>query len=127
MEQMIALSTQNPLTLLVKFGIMAWNDTCGNENCSGHGECHNGTCVCEVMFKRKKTIQYNLFHFVCTIKYNFYVFFVDSVRWIRMSCSQFKLLHCVCNNILYAGICVPDTTYYVHRRGMAENEGAVFS
>lgn len=48
MEQMIALSTQNPLTLLVKFGMMAWNDTCGNENCSGHGECHNGTCLCEV-------------------------------------------------------------------------------
>lgn len=50
MEQMIALSTQNPLTLLVKFGMMAWNDTCGNENCSGHGECHNGTCLCEVIF-----------------------------------------------------------------------------
>lgn len=49
MEQMIALSTQNPLTLLVKFGMMAWNDTCGNENCSGHGECHNGTCLCEVI------------------------------------------------------------------------------
>ncbi|CAL7944380.1 unnamed protein product [Xylocopa violacea] len=50
MEQMIALSKQNPLTLLVKFGMMAWNDTCGNENCSGHGECHNGTCLCEIQF-----------------------------------------------------------------------------
>lgn len=50
MEQMIALSTQNPLTFLVKFGMMSWNDTCGQENCSGHGECHNGTCVCEIQF-----------------------------------------------------------------------------
>lgn len=48
MEQVIALSTQNPLSLLVKFGIMAWNNSCGTENCSGHGECHNGTCLCEV-------------------------------------------------------------------------------
>lgn len=48
MEQVIALSTQNPLSLLVKFGMMAWNNSCGTENCSGHGECHNGTCLCEV-------------------------------------------------------------------------------
>lgn len=49
MEQVIALSTQNPLSLLVKFGMMAWNNSCGNDNCSGHGECHNGTCLCEVI------------------------------------------------------------------------------
>lgn len=49
MEQMIALSTQNPLSILVKFGMMAWNNSCGIENCSGHGECHNGTCLCEVI------------------------------------------------------------------------------
>lgn len=49
MEQVIALSTQNPLSLLVKFGMMAWNNSCGIENCSGHGECHNGTCLCEVI------------------------------------------------------------------------------
>jgi len=49
MEQVIALSTQNPLSLLVKFSMMAWNKSCGTENCSGHGECHNGTCLCEVM------------------------------------------------------------------------------
>ncbi|XP_063982222.1 uncharacterized protein LOC135165145 [Diachasmimorpha longicaudata] len=52
MEQVIALSTQNPLSLLVKFGMMAWNGstTCGSDNCSGHGECHNGTCLCEIKF-----------------------------------------------------------------------------
>jgi len=51
MEQstLIALSTQNPLSLFVKFSMMAWNDSCGTENCSGHGECHNGTCLCEVI------------------------------------------------------------------------------
>lgn len=49
MEQMIAISTQNPLSILVKFGMMAWNNSCGIENCSGHGECHNGTCLCEVI------------------------------------------------------------------------------
>lgn len=50
MDQMIALSTQNPLSLLMKFGMMAWNNTCGIGNCSGHGECHNGTCLCEIQF-----------------------------------------------------------------------------
>jgi hypothetical protein len=50
MEGMMKLTTQNPLSLLVKFGIMAWNGTC-TDNCSGHGECHNGTCLCEVRHK----------------------------------------------------------------------------
>ncbi|XP_011501052.1 PREDICTED: uncharacterized protein LOC105364741 [Ceratosolen solmsi marchali] len=50
MEQMIVLSSQNPLSLLVKFSMMAWNNTCGIDNCSGHGECHNGTCICEIQF-----------------------------------------------------------------------------
>ncbi|XP_011296725.1 uncharacterized protein [Fopius arisanus] len=52
MEQVMALSTQNPLSLLVKIGMMAWNSStsCGNDNCSGHGECHNGTCLCEIQF-----------------------------------------------------------------------------
>ncbi|XP_015586603.1 uncharacterized protein LOC107263663 isoform X2 [Cephus cinctus] len=50
MEQVITLSTQNPLSLLLKFGMMAWNNTCGMDNCSGHGECHNGTCLCEIQF-----------------------------------------------------------------------------
>ncbi|XP_058806256.1 uncharacterized protein LOC131672801 [Phymastichus coffea] len=50
MDRMITLSTQNPLTLLLKFGMMAWNNTCAIENCSGHGECHNGTCLCEIQY-----------------------------------------------------------------------------
>jgi hypothetical protein len=53
MESMLKLTTQNPLSLLVKFGIMAWNGTCA-DNCSGHGECHNGTCLCEVGHKNKR-------------------------------------------------------------------------
>lgn len=50
MGSIMKLTTQNPLSLLVKFGIMAWNGTCA-DNCSGHGECHNGTCLCEVGLK----------------------------------------------------------------------------
>jgi hypothetical protein len=63
MGSIIKLTTQNPLSLLVKFGIMAWNGTCA-DNCSGHGECHNGTCLCEVGLKdlqwkhRLKLVQY---------------------------------------------------------------------
>ena len=49
MDHVIALSTQNPLSLLMKLGMMAWNNSCGTENCSGHGECYNGTCLCEVI------------------------------------------------------------------------------
>jgi len=62
MGSMMKLTTQNPLSLLVKFGIMAWNGTCA-DNCSGHGECHNGTCLCEVGLKdlqwKHKLVQYN--------------------------------------------------------------------
>lgn len=56
MEEMFTLTSQNPLSLLMKFGMMGWNDTCA-ENCSGHGECHNGTCLCEVISS------YFYFHF----------------------------------------------------------------
>lgn len=42
MRGVLKLST--PKALLVKLGM----PNCA-ENCSGHGECHNGTCVCEVM------------------------------------------------------------------------------
>jgi hypothetical protein len=73
MGSMMKLTTQNPLSLLVKFGIMAWNGTCV-DNCSGHGECHNGTCLCEVGYTdlqwrhRLKELVY------CVDAYLFFVF-----------------------------------------------------
>lgn len=63
MESMMKLTTQNPLSLLVKFGIMAWNGTCA-DNCSGHGECHNGTCLCEIQFDGPECHVPNLSYYV---------------------------------------------------------------
>jgi hypothetical protein len=75
MGSMMKLTTQNPLSLLVKFGIMAWNGTCA-DNCSGHGECHNGTCLCEVGLtdlQWKHTLKLVQYYFV-------YLLFVFSLK-----------------------------------------------
>lgn len=120
MEQVIALSTQNPLSILVKFGMMAWNNSCGIENCSGHGECHNGTCLCEViilfaMLNHPKMI---------SISFNYYSV-LDSIWWTRMSYSKSKLLRCFCYNLFFISFCLLDTTCHVHCCWMAKNEGTI--
>ncbi|XP_014222231.1 uncharacterized protein LOC106649376 [Trichogramma pretiosum] len=98
MDQMIALSTQNPLSLLVKFGMMAWdNNTCGEDNCSGHGECHNGTCLCEIQFDGTECHVPNLSYFVAFATTFFIVAFVCLVQlvmsiiaeWQRMKAPTF--------------------------------------
>ncbi|CAD1477625.1 unnamed protein product [Heterotrigona itama] len=90
MEQMIALSTQNPLTLLVKFGMMAWNDTCGNENCSGHGECHNGTCLCEIQFDGLECHVPNLSYYIAFASIFFMLAFVCLIQLIMCIIAEWQ-------------------------------------
>ncbi|KAL6257020.1 uncharacterized protein LOC105432583 [Pogonomyrmex barbatus] len=97
MEQMIALSTQNPLSLLVKFGMMAWNNSCGNDNCSGHGECHNGTCLCEIQFDGPECHIPNLSYYIAFASIFFLLAFVCLIQlvmciiaeWQRMKAPSF--------------------------------------
>lgn len=142
MDRVIALSSQNPLSLLVKFGMMAWNNTCGMDNCSGHGECHNGTCLCEVIDPRwfnhfyiklvismfpclhlnnKKAVESQFF--VCLS--STCILSTDSIRWNRMPRTKFQLLHRVCDCIFYPGICLSGSIGNVHRSRVAKNEGAL--
>ncbi|XP_049940470.1 uncharacterized protein LOC126416704 isoform X1 [Schistocerca serialis cubense] len=96
MEEMLMLSSQSPLSLLVKFGIMGWNDSCA-ENCSGHGECHNGTCLCEIQFDGKDCHVPNLSYFVAFATVFFLLAFVCLVQlvmcivaeWQRMKAPSF--------------------------------------
>ncbi|EZA56197.1 hypothetical protein DMN91_000521 [Ooceraea biroi] len=97
MEQVIALSTQNPLSLLVKFGMMAWNNSCGTENCSGHGECHNGTCLCEIQFDGPECHIPNLSYYIAFATIFFLMAFVCLIQlvmcivaeWQRMKAPSF--------------------------------------
>ncbi|XP_014469476.1 PREDICTED: uncharacterized protein LOC106741715 [Dinoponera quadriceps] len=97
MEQVIALSTQNPLSLLVKFGMMAWNNSCGTENCSGHGECHNGTCLCEIQFDGPECHIPNLSYYIAFATMFFILAFVCLIQlvmcivaeWQRMKAPSF--------------------------------------
>ncbi|XP_012266455.1 uncharacterized protein LOC105692075 isoform X3 [Athalia rosae] len=97
MERVIALSTQNPLSLLVKFGMMAWNNTCGIDNCSGHGECHNGTCLCEIQFDGSECHVPNLSYYIAFATIFFVLAFVCLVQlvmcivaeWQRMKAPSF--------------------------------------
>ncbi|XP_043278637.1 uncharacterized protein [Venturia canescens] len=97
MEEVIALSTQNPLSLLVKFGMMAWNNTCGIENCSGHGECHNGTCLCEIQFDGTECHVPNFSYYVAFATIFFILAFVCLTQlvmcivaeWQRMKAPSF--------------------------------------
>ncbi|OAD53704.1 E3 ubiquitin-protein ligase MARCH5 [Eufriesea mexicana] len=90
MDQMIALSTRNPLTLLVKFGMMAWNDTCGNENCSGHGECHNGTCLCEIQFDGLECHVPNLSYYIAFATIFFTLAFVCLIQLIMCIIAEWQ-------------------------------------
>lgn len=90
MERMIALSTQNPLTLLVKFGMMAWNDTCGNENCSGHGECHNGTCLCEIQFDGLECHVPNTSYYIAFATIFFMLAFVCLIQLIMCIVAEWQ-------------------------------------
>ncbi|XP_018054845.1 PREDICTED: uncharacterized protein LOC108691562 isoform X2 [Atta colombica] len=97
MEQVIALSTQNPLSLLVKFGMMAWNNSCGNDNCSGHGECHNGTCLCEIQFDGPECHIPNLSYYIAFASIFFVLAFICLIQlvmciiaeWQRMKAPSF--------------------------------------
>ncbi|XP_011062131.1 PREDICTED: uncharacterized protein LOC105150623 isoform X2 [Acromyrmex echinatior] len=97
MEQVIALSTQNPLSLLVKFGMMAWNNSCGNDNCSGHGECHNGTCLCEIQFDGPECHIPNLSYYIAFASIFFLLAFICLIQlvmciiaeWQRMKAPSF--------------------------------------
>ncbi|XP_031847247.1 uncharacterized protein LOC116433376 [Nomia melanderi] len=90
MNQMIALSTQNPLSLLVKFGMMAWNDTCGNENCSGHGECHNGTCLCEIQFDGLECHVPNLSYYIAFATIFFMLAFICLIQLIMCIVAEWQ-------------------------------------
>ncbi|KAL2728396.1 E3 ubiquitin-protein ligase MARCH2 [Vespula maculifrons] len=90
MEQMIALSTQNPLSLLVKFGMMAWNNSCGIENCSGHGECHNGTCLCEIQFDGPECHVPNLSYYIAFASIFFILAFVCFIQLVMCIIAEWK-------------------------------------
>ncbi|XP_033224892.1 uncharacterized protein LOC117177910 [Belonocnema kinseyi] len=97
MDQMIAFSTQNPLTLLMKLGMMAWNNSCGMENCSGHGECHNGTCLCEIQFDGSECHVPNFSYYIAFASMFFILAFVCLIQlvmcivaeWQRMKAPSF--------------------------------------
>ncbi|XP_014209891.1 uncharacterized protein LOC106640381 isoform X2 [Copidosoma floridanum] len=91
MEQMIALSTHNPLSLLmVNLGMMSWNDSCGEENCSGHGECHNGTCLCEIEFDGSRCHAPNFSYYVAFASMFFILAFICLVQLIMCIIAEWK-------------------------------------
>ncbi|EFN81455.1 uncharacterized protein LOC105185990 [Harpegnathos saltator] len=90
MEQVIALSTQNPLSLLVKFGMMAWNNSCGTENCSGHGECHNGTCLCEIQFDGPECHIPNLSYYIAFATMFFILAFICLIQLVMCIVAEWQ-------------------------------------
>nr|CAD7415353.1 unnamed protein product [Timema poppensis] len=90
MEGVIKLTSQNPLSLLVKFGIMAaWNATCA-ENCSGHGECHNGTCLCEIQFEGDECHTPNLSYYVAFASVFFVLALVCLIQLVMCVVAEYQ-------------------------------------
>ncbi|XP_063238059.1 uncharacterized protein LOC134539731 isoform X2 [Bacillus rossius redtenbacheri] len=90
MEEVIRLTSENPLTLLVKFGLMGrWNMTCA-ENCSGHGECHNGTCVCEIQFDGDECHSPNISYYVAFATVFFLLALVCLVQLVMCVVSEYQ-------------------------------------
>ncbi|KAG8234845.1 hypothetical protein J437_LFUL014694, partial [Ladona fulva] len=89
MEHLMKLSTQSPLSLLMKYGIMGWNGTCV-DNCSGHGECHNGTCLCEIQFDGEECHSPNMSYFVAFASLFFLVAFICLVQLVMCIAAEFQ-------------------------------------
>ncbi|XP_025267326.1 uncharacterized protein LOC105257556 [Camponotus floridanus] len=76
---------------------MAWNKSCGIQNCSGHGECHNGTCLCEIQFDGPECHIPNLCYYVAFATVFFLLAFVCLIQlvmcivaeWQRMKAPSF--------------------------------------
>lgn len=81
MDHLYRLTTQNPLSMFVTKYMM----TCPGGNCSGHGECQNGTCFCEVSFN----------------KMNFLFFGISLINFVSFYQIQYDGEECHTPNVPY--------------------------
>ncbi|KAL0276682.1 UNVERIFIED_CONTAM: hypothetical protein PYX00_004198 [Menopon gallinae] len=85
MDQIIRLTTQNPLSKLVSSYIMK----CPNENCSGHGECHNGTCFCEIQYDGDECHAPNVPYYVAFASIFFLLALVSMIQLIMCVVAEY--------------------------------------
>ncbi|XP_026293840.1 uncharacterized protein LOC113217945 [Frankliniella occidentalis] len=85
MRGMLKLSTSKPLALLAKLGM----PNCA-ENCSGHGECHNGTCVCEIQFEGDECHTLNFSYFAAFASAFFFLALVCLVQLVTCIVAEWQ-------------------------------------
>lgn len=73
---------------LFSLGIMSYNDTCAT-NCSGHGECDKGICVCEVQFNGDTCMEPNTPYFVAFATIFYAIALVSFIQLILCIRSEF--------------------------------------
>lgn len=81
MDHLYRLTTQNPLSMFVSKYMM----TCPGGNCSGHGECQNGTCFCEIQYDGEECHTPNV---------PYYVAFATTFFLLALVC-MIQLIMCV--------------------------------
>uniref|UniRef100_A0A1B6GD71 Uncharacterized protein n=1 Tax=Cuerna arida TaxID=1464854 RepID=A0A1B6GD71_9HEMI len=62
MERLVETTVPNLSELMP--GVVPWNNSLCLNNCSGHGECSNGVCICEIQFEGAECRRTNASYFV---------------------------------------------------------------
>lgn len=85
MDEFFPISTRNPLSSLVSAYMM----TCPGGNCSGHGECMNGTCFCEIQFDGEECHAPNMPYYIGFATVFFFLGFVCFVQLITCVVAEY--------------------------------------
>ncbi|KAL1115273.1 hypothetical protein AAG570_007304 [Ranatra chinensis] len=72
--------------------LAAWNSTACAENCSGHGECLNGTCFCEIQFIGEECRTTNTSYFAAFATIFFLVALVCLVQLVVCIAAEWQRL-----------------------------------
>ncbi|XP_059476184.1 uncharacterized protein LOC132197120 [Neocloeon triangulifer] len=93
MDRALSLSPDNQLSVLVKFGLMSWSNQTSSaclDNCSGHGECHNGTCVCEIQYEGEVCRTPNFSYHAAFASIFFFLALVCLIQLVMCIAAEFQ-------------------------------------
>uniref|UniRef100_A0A1B6C8I6 Uncharacterized protein n=2 Tax=Clastoptera arizonana TaxID=38151 RepID=A0A1B6C8I6_9HEMI len=83
-------SLRGNLSGLVELSIMSWNDSSCAYNCSGHGECYNGTCICEIQFDGEGCFTTNVSYFIGFASVYFTLALVCSIQLVMCIVAEYQ-------------------------------------
>jgi len=94
MSVMVSRVKEKAWSLLMHYGMVQWNNRTPHcaHNCSGHGDCINGTCFCEIQFVGEECKLTNTSYFAVFATVFFLVAFVCFVQLVMCIIAEWQRL-----------------------------------